>query len=327
MMVVAFDGYDVASATQVSDAIRRGMLGGVVLFYDEPRNISSPGQLAALTSGLQALSPGPPIIICCDEEGGAVARLDPRGGFPSTVSERAMAAAGQTTHAADAMARTLRAAGVNIDLAPVVDTNVNPSNPIVGALGRSFSPDPQAVSTNALQFVDAMHAQGILCTLKHFPGHGSSTSDSHLGFVDVTNLWSRDELIPFRAVIDAGKADLVLTAHIFNRNLDPKYPATLSHATVTGLLREELGYSGVVMTDSMTMHAITDNYGFSQSIELAINAGVDIISYSEALASGQPAADAIRGIIADAVTAGRIPLERVQESYARVMALRNQLGG
>lgn len=325
LMVVAFDGYDVSGADQVADPIRSGLLGAVVLFFDEPRNISSPTQVAALTSGLQALSPGPPLIICCDEEGGTVARLGPRGGFPATISEQAMAAAGRTSQAASAMARTMASAGVNTNLAPVVDVNLNPANPAIGALGRSFSSDPQVVAANALQFVDAMHGQGILCTLKHFPGQGSATADTHKGFVDVTSVWSRDELIPFQSVIEAGKADAVLVAHTFNANLDPTYPATLSHATVTGLLREQLGFDGVVMTDSMTMAAIAGNYGFAQSIELAINAGIDMIAYSDATANGLPAADAIRRVIVDAVTAGRIPTQRIHDSYARVMALRQRL--
>ena len=327
LMVVAFDGQDVASATEVTDQIRRGLLGAVVLFYDGPRNIASPQQVAALTSGLQALSPGPPLMICCDEEGGAVARLDQRAGFPPTISEQAMASAGQTSQAAGAMAQTMRAAGLNLDLAPVVDTNVNPSNPAIGAFGRSFSADPQAVAANALQFVDAMHAQGILCTLKHFPGQGSAQADTHKGFVDVTAVWSRDELIPFRSVIQAGKADAVMVAHTFNSNIDPTYPGTLSHATVTGLLRGELGFTGVAMSDSMTMQAITDQYGFAQAVELSINAGMDMLSYSSATANGQPAADAIRGVIVDAVNAGRIPLARVQEAYGRVMALRARAVG
>ena len=327
MMVVAFDGNDAASAMQIVPAIEAGMLGAVVLFASgtSPSNIISPDQVAALTSGLQALSPGPRLLIFCDEEGGLVARLDDRFGFPATVSEQSMATSQTTAQAASVMASTLRAAGVNANLAPVVDVNVNPDNPIIGSLGRSFSSDPRSVANNALQFVDAMHSQGILCTLKHFPGHGSSTADSHLGFVDVTDLWSDQELIPFQTVIAAGKADVVLSAHIFNAHLDPTYPATLSHATITGILRERLGYQGVVVTDGITMKAITDFYGFSQAVELAINAGVDMVSCAESVLNGQSAGDAIRGVIVDAVKTGRIPVARVEESYARILALRKRL--
>ncbi len=325
MMAVAFDGADAASATQVTPAIAGGMLGGVVLFANGPYNVSSPDQVAALTSGLQAFSPGPPILIFCDEEGGLVARLDDRFGFPATVSEQDMAAAGTTAQQGAQMAATMRAAGANANLAPVVDVNVNPDNPIIGSLGRSFSADPQVVADNALLFVDAMHQEGVVTTLKHFPGHGSSTADSHLGFVDVTDLWSDKELIPFKAVIDAGKADVIMTAHIFNANLDPDYPATLSHATVTGILREQLGYDGVVITDSMTMKSITDFYGFAEAIELAVNAGVDMISLAAATWNGQNAADAIRNTIVDAVNGGRVPQSRVEEAYGRIMALRQRL--
>lgn len=325
MMVVAFDGQDAASAPQVAPLIQAGMLGAVVLFADGPYNVASPEQVAVLTAGLQALSPGPPVLIFCDEEGGLVARLDDRHGFPATVSEQAMAAAGTTSQEAGQMARTMRTAGVNADLAPVVDVNVNPDNPIIGALGRSFSSDPQVVADNAIKFIDAMHAQGVLTTLKHFPGHGSSTTDSHLGFVDVTDTWTDKELIPFQQVIAAGKADAVMTAHIFNANLDPTYPATLSHATITGILRDQLGWDGVVISDSMSMKAITDYYGFAQAIELSVNAGVDMISLAAATWNGQGAGEAIRGAIVDAVNGGRIPQSRVEEAYGRVMALRNRL--
>jgi beta-N-acetylhexosaminidase len=327
MMLVGFDGQTAADATEVTAAIQAGQLGALVLFADGPFNVSSPEQLAALTAGLQALRPAgqPPLIISCDEEGGLVARLDDRHGFPATVSEQDMVAQGATAQDAGQMADTLKAVGVNLDLAPVVDTNINPDNPIIGSLGRSFSANPSVVGDNALTFIDAMHQRGVMTTLKHFPGHGSSTTDSHKGFVDVTNTWTDAELIPFQAVIDAGKADVIMTAHIFNANLDPDYPATLSRATITGLLREQMGYNGVIFTDSITMHAITDFWTFSEAIELTINAGADMISISSGTLNGQNSCDAIRSAIVDAVNAGRIPMSRIDESYARIMALRNRL--
>lgn len=328
-MLVGFDGVTAAEATEVSPAIQAGMLGAVVLFADGPYNVRSPEQVAALTSGLQALVPvgQPPLIIACDEEGGLVARLNDRFGFPATVSEQYMAANGLTEQSAAAMASTLAAAGVNLNLAPVVDVNVNPDNPIIGSLGRSFSGDPNVVAQQATIFVQAMHERGVRCTLKHFPGHGSSTSDSHLGFVDVTNTWTDGELIPFSEVIHQGLADAVMTAHVFNSNLDPDYPATLSHNTITGVLREQLGYGGVVYTDSITMHAITDFWTIPEAIELSINAGADMISISSGTIGTQPACDYIRAAIVDAVNAGRIPMERLDHSYARVMNLRRTIAG
>jgi beta-N-acetylhexosaminidase len=324
LMPVGFDGATAAEATEVSAAIQAELLGAVVLFADGPFNVQSPEQVKALTAGLQALVPAgrPPLIIAADEEGGLVARLNDRFGFPATLSEEYMAANGLTAQYAAQMADTLKAAGVNLNLAPVVDVNVNPDNPIIGALGRSFSSDPEVVAQQAIVFIQAMHAKGVRCTLKHFPGHGSSTVDSHLGFTDVTSTWTDRELIPFRSVIEAGLADAVMTAHIFNSNIDPDYPATLSQKTITGILRGQLGYQGVVITDSITMHAIADFYGTAEGIELAINAGADMISISSGTIGSQPSGDVIRGVIVDAVNAGRIPISRVDEAYARVMALR-----
>lgn len=224
------------------------------------------------------------------------------------------------------MAQVLASVGVNLNLAPVVDLNVNPDNPVIGALGRSFSADPAVVTRQALAFIDAMHADGILCTLKHFPGHGSSTADSHLGFVDVTNTWSPTELEPFRNIINAGKSDAIMTAHIFNARLDPDYPATLSHATITGILRNQLGYDGVVLTDDMQMGAIANYYGFEQAIELAINAGADIISIASTTISGGDAGGRAFAAIADAVAAGRIPAARIDESSARIQRLKQRIG-
>src|SRR5690606_10098573 len=168
------------------------------------------------------------------------------------------------------MAATLAEAGINLNLAPVVDVNVNPDNPVIGQLERSFSGDPDVVTEQAKAFIEAHHEHGVLCTLKHFPGHGSSEADSHLGFVDVTNLWSRQELEPFRNLIDAGLADAIMTAHIFNANWDSEHPATLSRAVITGILREELGYDGVVITDDMQMGAIRDFYGFEAAVVMSV---------------------------------------------------------
>jgi beta-N-acetylhexosaminidase len=331
MIMGGFRGLTVDASDPVGQAVASGRLGNAVLFESDSsgglRNIESAEQVAALDASLQQLAPAV-MLIATDEEGGKVARFDPRHGFPPTVSEQYLGEqddVGLTQQYAGSMASVLAAAGVNLNLAPVVDVNTNPDNPVIGSLGRSFSADPAVVTRQALAFIDAHHAQGVLCTLKHFPGHGSSTADSHLGFVDVTTTWSRAELQPFRDIIAAGKADAIMTAHIFNATLDPDYPATLSHATITGLLRGELGYDGVVLTDDMQMGAIANYYGFEQAIELAINAGADIISIANTTtydgAAGQRAYDAIEA----AVAAGRIPAARIDESYARITRLKQRI--
>jgi beta-N-acetylhexosaminidase len=332
MLLVGFRGLQIDAAHPIAAAVSTGRLGSTVLFEIDPasqsRNVHDAAQVAALNASLQQFAPTT-MLISTDQEGGKVARLDEGHGFPPTKSAEYLGTqddlALTATHAG-AMAATLAAAGINLNLAPVIDLNVNPANPIIGAVGRSFSADPDVVVRHAIAFIDAHHAHGVLCALKHFPGHGSSTADSHKGFVDVTSTWSLRELNPYRDIIDAGKADAIMTAHVFNANLDSVYPATLSHQTITGVLRGELGYDGVVITDDMQMGAIRDQFGLERSIELAINAGVDIIALANQTGTYDPLLHE-RAFVAiqQAAESGRIRPERIAESYGRIMALKSRL--
>jgi beta-N-acetylhexosaminidase len=330
MLLVGFRGMTVEESGSIVADIRDHALGGVVLFdYDTPtgtpvRNISSPGQLTALVAGLQAAA-ATPLIVAIDEEGGLVARLDQRHGFPPTVSAEVMGARNDpayTRQQAGAMARTLRSVGVNLNLAPVVDLNVNPDNPIIGALGRSFSADPAVVTAQAEAFIAGHHAVAVKTTLKHFPGHGSSTGDTHLGVVDVTNTWSRKELTPFANIIDDGKADAVLTAHVFNATLDPAHPATLSQPTITGILRQQLGWHGLVLSDDMQMGAIRKAYGYADALRLAIQAGVDVLTIAQQQVYEPGIVATTIDIIEGLVRAGTLTAARIDESYARIMAFK-----
>jgi beta-N-acetylhexosaminidase len=332
MLMVGFRGLTIDDAAPTAAAISSGRLGNTVLFEVDPksqsRNIEDAAQLAALNASLQALAPTP-LLISTDQEGGKVARLDEGHGFPPTKSAEYLGSQNDvelTKQHAGAMAATLAAAGINLNLAPVVDLNVNPSNPVIGAVGRSFSADPDVVVRHALSFIDAHHAHGVLCALKHFPGHGSSTTDSHKGLVDVTNTWSLRELNPYRDIIAAGKADAIMTAHVFNAHLDPVYPATLSHSVITGLLRGELGYDGVIISDDMQMGAIRDHFGLERSVELAINAGADIIALANQTSNYDPLLhEEAFTAIEQAVAGGRISPERISESHRRIMQLKSRL--
>ncbi len=335
MLMVGFRGYTLATDSPTHAGIVSEQLGNVVLFdYDVPsatanRNIESPAQVQALNRSLQDLAPRRPLLIAADQEGGLVARLKPAYGFPETHSPQELGDLrdiSQTRDSAREMARTLAAAGVNLNLAPVVDVNVNPENPVIGGIERSFSADPEEVAAQALAFIEGHHAEGVLCTLKHFPGHGSSLEDSHLGFVDVTTTWTEQELIPFERLIDAGMADAVMTAHIFNANLDDTFPATLSRKTITGVLREQLGFEGVIITDDMQMGAIANFFNFEDSVEAAIEAGADIIAIANNSATYEPMIGerAFNAILA-AVRGGRISETRIEESFNRIMATKSRL--
>ena len=315
--------------------IHERYLGGVVLFdYDVAmqkykRNIESPKQLQELDADLLAASPVPPLLISVDQEGGRINRLKPAYGFPPSYSEQYLGTLndlGFTHECAETTAQTLKSVGINLNLAPVVDLNVNPDNPIIGYYERSFSANPDIVTAHALEVIKAHHEYGVLTTLKHFPGHGSSTGDSHLGFVDVTDTWAPVELEPFRNIIQAGMCDVVMTAHIFNAHLDPDYPATLSELTITGILREQLGWDGVVITDDMGMGAITQHFGFEMAVELAVKAGADILAYANNSSVFDPTipARAFR-VIKGLVESGVIPESRIDQSYRRIMRLKSQI--
>ena len=262
-----------------------------------------------------------------DEEGGLVARLDERHGFPPTISAADLGARGDvsfTRQAGKRIAETLASVGITQNLAPVVDLDVNPTNPIIGALDRSFSADPAVVTAQAEAFIAGHRSVGVRTTLKHFPGHGSSTGDTHLGVVDVTDTWSAAELEPFRNIVSDGLADAVLTAHVFNATLDPEHPATLSQPTITGILREQLGWDGVVISDDMQMGAIRDAYGYDEAIRLAIVAGVDILTIAQQQVYEQGIVERTIDLIEALVLGGTLTEARINESYARIMALKGR---
>ena len=338
MLLVGFRGTNAATAAAVLDDITLRSLGGVVLFAtyqptgDPVRNIVSPAQLSELTGALQASAlrseAGLSLIVAVDEEGGHVARLDPAHGFPPTQSAATLGAEddrARTRRAGRAIGVTLRDAGINLNLAPVVDLNVNPSNPIIGALDRSFGADPTLVTGQATAFIRGHHDEGILTTLKHFPGHGSSTADSHLGVVDVSDTWTPIELVPYRRLVPAGLADAILTAHVFNGQLDAEHPATLSHATIDGLLRGEIGYDGVVISDDMQMGAIRQAYGYEDAVRLAILAGVDILTIANQQVFEPDIVARTIGIVAGLVERGVVTEARIDASWRRIVALKARL--
>jgi beta-N-acetylhexosaminidase len=336
MLLVGFRGTTAESAQSVLADIRDRALGGVVLFsFDQPtgspvRNVESQAQLSALDAALQSAAAelGRPLTIAIDEEGGEVARLGPDHGFPATESAAALGQRDDpayTRAAGRRIADTLGACRINFNLAPVVDLDLNPDNPIIGALDRSFSADPAVVIRQAEAFITGHHDRGVLTCLKHFPGHGSATGDTHLGVVDVTGTWSEVELIPFTVIIADGLADAVLTAHIFNADLDPRHPATLSHATIDGILRARLGYYGVVFSDDMQMGAIRDAYGYPDAVELAINAGVDVLTIANQQVFEPGILARTIDIVVRAVREGRISEARIDEAWQRIADFKSRL--
>ena len=276
MLLVGFGGRQLKPDAAILRAIAEEGIGGVILFE---RNIESPDQLAELTATLRAAAAARTLLIAVDQEGGAVARLGPEHGFPTTPRAAQVGQVGDPGHALAVgreIAAMLAAAGINLNLAPVVDLDVNPDNPSIGALGRSYSADPDAVVEMAGAFIRGHREQAVLTTLKHFPGLGSATGDTDREFVDVSATWSETELEPYRQLIGAGLVDLVMAANALNGQVDARNPASLS-ATTHDVLRDELGWDGVVITDDLGAGALRDNYSQDDILRLAISAGNDLL--------------------------------------------------
>ncbi len=328
MLLVGFRGTALDGSEPIARDLRDLGIGGVVLFDRDVllkawgRNVTSPAQLTELTATIRRFARTRPFI-SVDQEGGNVARLKPSCGFPTTVTAKSLGDLNDvavTRMHATSIAATLYENGLGVNFAPVVDLNVNPDSPAIGRYGRSFSVDPAVVVAHAGEFIQAHDRLGLLTALKHFPGHGSAREDSHDGFVDVTNTWSDVELAPFQAFIDSGQARLVMTAHIFNAHLDPVDPATLSRSTITGLLREQMGFQGVVVSDDLQMGAITSRYGEAVAVAKAIEAGVDVLLFGNNLVYDPDVAPRIIERVAGWVRDGSLPEARIDASWERIRA-------
>lgn len=321
LLVVGLHGTAVADIGQLARAIRDDRLAGVILFG---KNVTSAAQLRRLTDGLRALAPARRLIVAIDQEGGQVARLNPTNGFAATASEESIGKANdpaKTGAWAESIAGMLADSGIDLNLAPVVDLNVNPSNPAVGALDRSFSANPDVVTRLATIEIDVHHERGVVTALKHFPGLGSATVNTDFGVADVTSTWTRTELEPYRDLIAAGTADVVMAGHLVNRKLDPAHPASLSPAIVTDLLRGEIGWDGVVITDSLNAAAIREAFGQKEAIALAIEAGNDLLLFASAGTTDAGIVDGLIDTIEGHVTSGRITRERLDASRSRIERL------
>ena len=321
-VTIDFSGPEVTP--EVERLIRDGRIGGVILFA---KNIRSPSQLRGLIADLQDIASAaglPPLFVSIDQEGGMVNRLtEGMTVFPGAMG---IAAAGRTADAAAAGRMTaleLRALGVNVNHAPVLDVNTEGANPIIGV--RAFGDDPNAVARFGAAYVAAMKDTAVLATPKHFPGHGATAVDSHLDLPrvgkDLTRL-KREDIEPFAAAFAAG-ADGLLTAHIVYPALDPDLPATLSPAVVTTLLRGELGFGGVVFTDSMEMKAISARWGRGPAAVAALGAGVDVIMACGSLETQWASIEAVRR----AADEGALDAAALRRSAKRVADVKARYAG
>ncbi len=288
--------------------------------------------MAELSAALQAAAAGTRhgvgLLVGVDQEGGPVARL--RRGFTVFPSQMAQAAGGRTDFArlaAAATGRELRAVGINTDFAPVADVNVNPANPVIGI--RSFGADPKAVARFTAAATAGYADAGVICTPKHFPGHGDTAVDSHLGLPRVDHdaaTLKRVDFPPFRAAF-AAKAPAVMTAHVVAPALEPEgLPATLSRRVLAGVLRRDMGFPGVIFTDSLGMGAVAATWGTPEAAVLALAAGADVLLIGAD--AGRPAAERLEAMnrVTEAVRQGRVPVSRLDEAVRRILRLKERFG-
>lgn len=289
-------------------------VGGIALFS---RNITSTEQLPMFISDLQSSSKYP-LFIAVDEEGGRVARIA-NSDFFNVASYKSMEDIGKSGDASKAeevgrqIGSYLKELGFNLDFAPVADTNTNPQNIVIG--DRSYGSDPALVARMVSAQLDGLHKSGIIGTLKHFPGHGDTKDDTHSGYVSVNKSWDElkeCELVPFISVLD--KADTIMVSHITVTSID-KLPSSLSYEIITRKLRNELGYNGVIITDSMAMGAVADSYTSDIAAVMAVKAGADIILMPESLEKSFNA-------VLNAVNSGEISMERLDESVLRILKMK-----
>lgn len=336
MLMIGFRGTEAPENSDISKIIKDVKIGGVVLFdYDTPsasyvRNITSPEQTKKLILDIQKYSETP-LFTAVDAEGGNVNRLKEKYGFLPIISAEKMGAdktLDTTQKQSVKISQELNDLGFNMNLAPVVDLNLNPKNPVIGSLGRSFSSNPETVVKNAEVFIQNHLNNNIIPVEKHFPGQGSATTDSHLGMVDVTNVYKQEELIPYQKLNNEGLLDAVMVAHVINKNVDENYPSSMSPAFIDGILRKQIGFNGIVISDDMQMNAIAKNYDFSDAIIKFINAGGDIVSIlnnSKSGYDGQLAYKA-RDIIFNAIKDKKINEKRITESYNRIINAKKKFG-
>ncbi|MCL2572150.1 MAG: beta-N-acetylhexosaminidase [Defluviitaleaceae bacterium] len=314
MFLLPIEGTELSPDTK--EHLLKYKIGNFIYFA---RNLTDYKSIRKLSDSLQQTakeSSGIPAFISTDQEGGMVTRA--YSGATHYPSNMAITAAGMESamqKMGEMVARELKALGINLNHAPVLDVNNNPNNPVIGI--RSYSDKPEVVARMATDYIRGLQKGGVLANAKHFPGHGDTHKDSHLALPSIEHDMDRlnhVELVPFKATIADG-VDSIMSAHIIFKAIDSQHPATLSSKVLTGLLRNELGFKGLILTDSMTMMAIQDNYGLELGCIMAINAGVDILCLN---ADQEGQASCLKAVLA-AVNSGEIPIEKIDAAVERIL--------
>ena len=321
MFLVGIQGSELEGPTEAF--LREYQPGGIIYFAHNYDN--NPALLAEFSDAIQntrADGLNLPLFISVDHEGGKIQRFRKPNftHFPEPVEIGEIGSPKLAFLVAEVMAKELRAVGVNLDYHPLCDIHTRPANPVIGR--RAFGTDDEIVSRMASAMVRGFVANKMVSSVKHFPGHGDTTVDSHFDLPRVKDTLEElreRELKPFARCIKS-RVDMIMTAHMLNTSIDPVYPATLSYATITTLLRKEMRYTKLVITDDMQMDAVAKHFGKEDMIALAINAGCDILMYREE-AAGREAMDTAFRFLAE----GRITAEQVEAAYARIKEVKERV--
>ncbi|WP_072680889.1 glycoside hydrolase family 3 N-terminal domain-containing protein [Arcobacter sp. LA11] len=320
MVILGFNGHTFNKNETLKNDIKKYNLGGIILFdkyykSKKKKNIKNPKQLKELITDIQNFSKYK-MLISIDQEGGWVSRLNKNNGFiqtpkASSVSKKNLTFAKNTY---EKLAYELSSLGINLNFAPVVDLAINKKNKVIVYQGRSFSKDPNKVVKYSKVFIEEMNKKNVSSVIKHFPGHGSSLGDSHEGFVDITNTWKEKELKPYKELINNNYANIIMTAHVYNKNLDKNYPATLSYNINTKLLRKQMNFKGLVISDDLQMNAISKHYSLKETLTLAINSGVNILLFGNHINNKSIKLKTIVDTIYEQILEDKIKLSKIIDS-------------
>lgn len=324
MIMIGFRGVnsDDNWTIRVASEIENKTIGGVVFYA---YNIENKTQFKNLTNYF--ISKSKTVLLSIDEEGGKVQRLAPSKGFTGYQTAQYIAQNSSEQEAYNeylSMAKQLKEYNINYNFAPVVDLSINKESPIIAQLGRSYSDNPQTVANYAEQLIIAHNKAGVLTSLKHFPGHGSAAGDTHKGLTDATAVWQEKELEPYKLLINQNLANSIMVSHIVNQNIDTK-PASLSKKTID-ILRNNLNYDGVVISDDLQMGAIANEYDLKFVVVEAINAGNDILLFSNYFNPRPELATDVKNIIIQAINDGTISKENVLKSIQRIKKMKQTIG-
>ncbi len=330
MIVVGFDGDGAgdASVEAIAGELKAGRLGGVMYLK---KNVASLEAVKEMNAAFRAASPELAPFITLDQEGGAVERLTKDVGF-AEIPNAATIAARETPDEAEAiyaeMAKGIVAEGFTVNFGPVADLNTNPNNQVIAKFGRAFGANAATVTDYDRAFIAAHHGVGLATALKHFPGHGSSTADSHEGFVDITKTWSEKELEPYRALIGEGVVDMVMVGHLYHADYadgDEQTPSSLSARWIDGVLRTDLGFDGVVISDDLEMGAILDHFSLEETVIRGVEAGMDVLLFSNTAYQRPGLSKEVLAILVKEAEADPAFKARIEQSYNRIVALKARL--